>query len=171
MELVETTASLAVVPPKPRGRPKQVNKPPCEFTDEHGVRCPTEAAFTKPGRVYCRPHYDKLRKSGKLAPLITGKDNPDVLAKALQTASRDLSLLAPAYAELHYLAAQNAAIKGNAEPCEWALTHTRAIAPIEKQDSGQKVQVNVGIVLPGLGIEQAQAITVTNTPVTTSNNK
>ena len=146
--LVEASA-----PHKPRGRPRTAKKPNCEFRDPDGVACLSEAAFIKPGRIYCRTHYDKLRRDGKLAPLFTPTDK---IAFKVKTASDFLHTAAPAYAELHFLGAMNAAQEGNTKPCEWLLEHTRVVQPIEKGDSGPRISVQVGIALPGLGMS-AQA--------------
>lgn len=159
MDLVQTEP---VAQPKPRGRPKVAHKPPCEFRGPDGTTCPLEAAFIKPGRVYCRAHYDKLRRDGKLTPLFTPTDK---IALKVKTASDFLHIAAPAYAELHYLAAINAAEKGNAEPCEWALSHTRAVQPLEKSDVGPRISVQVGVLLPGLGAQQADGQTLPSVTV------
>ena len=130
----------------------------CEYRDADGTPCHTPARYKKPGRQFCQKHYLRLYKASKL-PLDT---SPHTLASglkgaaALRAAKEKLENAAEEYADLHLLGTRCAAIKGNTAPAEWALTHTRAIAPIEKGDNGPRISVQVGIALPGLGMS-AQA--------------
>jgi len=55
------------------------------------------------------------------------------------------------YADLQFDAAKRAAAKGDATPAQWALLHTRVVAPVEaKSTGGHQVIVQVGMILPGL---------------------
>jgi len=73
-------------------------------------------------------------------------------AKAKQAMAEELvKRNAIKYAKLHMQAAERAALKGDAEPSQWGLLHSRAVQPVqEKAAANVGVQVYVGTVLPGL---------------------
>lgn len=75
------------------------------------------------------------------------QETKDILAAAAERISRR----ALEYADIHLTAAQVAASKGNADPSQWALLHTRSVQPVEtKSTGGPAVTVQIGMILPGL---------------------
>ena len=87
-----------------------------------------------------------------------------------KTARAILQANLPEYAELHLQAAQEAAIKGDARPAEWALSQVKAgkegqtVEPAAKTPSDSGVKVYVGINMGGIAAQSVPAIEVRGTP-------
>jgi hypothetical protein len=88
----------------------------------------------------------------------------------LDTTRLELMARASEYADLHLLAAKNAAERGKAEPAQWALERIGVVKPPEP-DQGDRGRggtvIKIGIALPGLSAAAGQVITVTPDAVTT----
>ena len=88
----------------------------------------------------------------------------------LDTTRLELMARASEYADLHLIAAKNAAEKGKAEPAQWALERIGVVKPPEPEqgDRGRGgTVIKIGIALPGLSASAGQVITVTPDAVTT----
>jgi hypothetical protein len=92
-----------------------------------------------------RPALPSNRRCARCAE--AEQETKDILAAAAERIQRR----AVEYADIHLTAAQAAASKGNAEPSQWALLHTRSVQPVEtKSAGGPAVTVQIGMILPGL---------------------
>jgi hypothetical protein len=74
----------------------------------------------------------------------------DTVARQIKTAREFLTGKADQYARLHLEAAGIAASKGDARPSEWALDRLGVVEPPRVQGSAGGVQVQIGVLLPGL---------------------
>ena len=144
-EPVQTEPTSPEAPPL-----NSVAAPHCQEMLNTGEYCgkPVKA------RGLCRSHYDILYRKGRFKPNLSLRPQTDADASLASTLKARLALgkRAETYADMHLVAAREAAKKGISAPCEWALLHTRTITPLEKGDVGPRISVQVGIALPGLGM-------------------
>lgn len=84
----------------------------------------------------------------KIAELINR--HPDTVRNTLQSARELMDSHAKEYAEVHMLAAKNAAAAGNSKPAEWALERLKVVEPAQVT-AGNGFTVNIGVAVPGLG--------------------
>jgi hypothetical protein len=91
----------------------------------------------------------KRGASQGLISRVTGRDRGTV-ARVLAGARSLLASRAGTYADLHLDAARVAALKGDARPSEWAMDRLGVVEPRREDAGSGKVQVSIGVVLPGL---------------------
>jgi len=116
-------------------------------------------------RGLCQTHYKQGQRSKAFAPLAvqdtsSGPSTLERNAGSLRQAARKLSRLAPSFVDILYTAAKNAAAKGDAGPSQWALLHSRAIAPLITGPSSDKGQLTVNVGVRVSGTETAQGVSV-----------
>lgn len=99
-------------------------------------------------RGYCSTHYRKLARLGAFNG--SGVSNTKQMTSEAKVW---LGTVALDVAKMMVTGARIAARKGDTRPAEWILLHTKTVDPVNKE-SGSKVErvnVQIGLVLPGLG--------------------
>lgn len=135
----------------------------CAYRESDGSLC----AKTTVAKGFCSSHYYKLKRAGAFAKPSAAKPSPGhatVLAnaKSLRKAQRQLEANAPTFVAHLVVASENASKKGDSKPAEWALLHSRAIAPIaatSKEASG--VTINVGVKVSGTETASGHSVKAT----------